>query len=179
MPCGISFAESIFRRQAIDRIDDLIAALRRGGAGAEADALTRGAAQDDGLDALGLQTLIEIVVEKFVGPALLLVHQFALARREARIDRLAVARQGEEHRQAGTTRLVLKRLQLRHGFDAARTRAAILRHEIEQKKGGGLVVDRDRLQLWRRRHLDRRPLADEVGSHCRHRQQYCSRRDHE
>ena len=49
VPRGVGLAERAFRPQAIHRIDDAVAALFGGGAGANADALRRGAAEDDRL----------------------------------------------------------------------------------------------------------------------------------
>src|SRR6185437_8569905 len=94
MPGGIGLAESAFGRRAIDRIDDEIAALRRGSTGAEADPLGRVTAEDHGLDAVALEPLVEIVAEKLVGAALFLIDDLARARRDALIDDLAAAWQG-------------------------------------------------------------------------------------
>src|SRR5690348_11662435 len=111
MPSGIGLAEGALRRRAIDRIDHEIAALGRGGAGTEADPLGRIAAKDHGLDAMAFEPLVEIVAEKLVRPALLLVDDLARARRDALIDDLAPARQGVGDEHAGGARLVVELLQ--------------------------------------------------------------------
>src|SRR5580704_18789140 len=76
VPGRIGFAERTLRRHAIHWIDHVVAALGRGGAGAEANALGGGGAEDHRLDAMVFQTMIEVAVQELVGSALLLVDHF-------------------------------------------------------------------------------------------------------
>src|ERR1051325_6387327 len=101
VPGRIGFAERAFGTHAIHRIDDEVAALRGARAGPKTDALGRGAAENDGLDAAGLELLIEIVADELVRSARFLLEQLALARRDGLVDDLAAAGQRIRDEHAG------------------------------------------------------------------------------
>ena len=163
VPGRVSLAERTFRKHAVHRIDDEVAALGGSRARSKTDTLGRGAAEDDCFDAAVFQALIEIVAHEFIRSAWFLIEKLALARGDGLVDDFAAAGQGVGDEHAGSACPVMQRLDRRDRCNAARTLATIFVHEVQQEQCGGLGVDRHRLQRRRRRHLNCRPFSDNIG----------------
>src|SRR5579863_7153910 len=84
MECGVLLHIRVFRRQAIDWDDRLVAALRSAAARANAHALERSAADNDRLDPASLQLIVQIRADKFVWAVL--ARPFAIFCGQRRID---------------------------------------------------------------------------------------------
>jgi len=170
MPGCILLHVRIFRRHAVDRHDDLVAALCRAAAGADDHTLRGSAANDDRLDSSRLQPLIEAGAEILVRSAL--EDPLAVARRDPRVDNIGRSGivptdQAIEHHRAGGAGRVMELLDVRNCGGAARAFGAVGFHHIENQERRCLAVERDRLELGHRRGFHRRLFGNNVRSNRR------------
>ena len=162
MERGVLFVIDGLACRAVDRNDDLVAALRRAGRGADGRPLERVAADDHGGDACLFERWLERGAHEFVRAALAI--PFAGARFYRRIHdvvgrRLAVrADQAVPDHHVVGARCIVHAYDVRHRGDAARARGAAGFHDVEQQQRRGRWLDRDVLQLRRWRRDRRAPV---------------------
>ncbi len=167
MERGVLLVVDILAGRAVDRHDDLVAALCCARSRADRRPLERVAADDHGLDAGLFEGCLERGAQELVRAALAI--PFAGARLDRGVHyvvgrRLAVrADQAVPDDHVVGTRFVVQPLEGRHRGDAARARGAAGFHNIEKQQRRGRRIDRDLFELRRRRRDRRAPVGNDVG----------------
>ena len=167
VPGRILLVVGIFRRQAIDRHDHLVAALRQLRTGPDAYTLKRSATDDRRLDVVRFEFFFQVRSEKLVRTALPL--PFAITRRDSRVDHvrgrglIIAAHKAVPDHHSRLARSVMQTLHVRNGGHAARALAAVGLHQVQNQHRCGGRIQRHGLDLRLRGSLCAVPIVEDVA----------------